>query len=512
MRIVWLLAGAIAAVAVLALGLVVNGLTTGQEQEASRESTTFFDDAPLATEEDQSSEAGGNDPGELLVPEASDDKGAQDATEDANQPQIPQVPSPSPVIVEGDDSTSNGASPSSNNDSNSTSVTTPGTPTGLAVTAGLASASLTWTAPADNGGAAVSDYIVETSADDSSWSIFSDGVSSATSAIVSGLSNGVTYYFRVSAKNSAGSSDPTASVTSTMTVSPGNPTSLTLTATSRTTATLTWSAPANNGGAPITDYLLERSTDGLSWSTVNDGVGVGTSQSFTGLTTATTYYFRVAAINSVGTGSFTTISQQWLLVPNVPTSLAITPGSGQADLNWTAPADDGGASITDYVIEQSLDESSWTIFNDGVSASTSATVTDLSNGTTYYFRVSATNSVGTGDPSSSESSDLIIPPGAPTGLTRTYAGGPCTNHSVQLSWNAPLDDGGGSIAAYVIERSNDGDNWTTLTSSESSTSYTDSSPEVSNGGTFAYRVAAANSAGTGTAASLPLKTIPAFCA
>lgn len=64
---------------------------------------------------------------------------------------------------------------------------------------------------------------------------------------------------------------------------------------------LSWSAPAN-GGKPITDYRVERSLDGSSWSVLDDGVLPTTGYVDAGLTNGTTYFYRVAAVNAVGTG------------------------------------------------------------------------------------------------------------------------------------------------------------------------------------------------------------------
>ena len=82
-----------------------------------------------------------------------------------------------------------------------------------------------------------------------------------------------------------------------------------------------------------------------------------------------------------------------------------TTSSGQ--LSWTAPTA-GGSAITDYVIQYSTDDSTWSTFDDGTSTSTTATVTCLTNDTTYYFRVAAVNSSGTGDFSSSSSVSVDI--------------------------------------------------------------------------------------------------------
>lgn len=97
-------------------------------------------------------------------------------------------------------------------------VTAPGAPTGLTATAGVGQVSLAWTAPASNGGAPITDYRVEYSANDGvSWSTFSDGVSTATTAAVTGLTAGAAYLFRVSAINSAGTGAASATATATPT-------------------------------------------------------------------------------------------------------------------------------------------------------------------------------------------------------------------------------------------------------------------------------------------------------
>ena len=71
-------------------------------------------------------------------------------------------------------------------------------------------------------------------------------------------------------------------------------------------------------------------------------------------------------------------------------------GSGEVRLTWAAPSSDGGSPVTDYVIEQSTNGTTWVTVVDGVSTATSFKVSGLTNGTTYQFRVSAHNAVGDG--------------------------------------------------------------------------------------------------------------------
>lgn len=86
-------------------------------------------------------------------------------------------------------------------------------------------------------------------------------------------------------------------------------------------------------------------------------------------------------------------------VPNAPTGLTGTPGDGQIELSWTAPADNGGTPVTGYRVEYSLSlpfdsmgppaEGTCGMMSTGSSTATSCTATGLDNGTAHYFRVLA---------------------------------------------------------------------------------------------------------------------------
>jgi hypothetical protein len=95
--------------------------------------------------------------------------------------------------------------------------------------------------------------------------------------------------------------------------------------------------------------------------------------------------------------------------PAAPTGFAATAGNGGVALSWNSGSN-GGSPITDYLIEYSTDGSTWLTFSDGTSSSTSATVSGLTNGTAYSFRVSAINSVNTGSASSVVSATPTLPP------------------------------------------------------------------------------------------------------
>ncbi|MDE1812870.1 MAG: fibronectin type III domain-containing protein, partial [Thaumarchaeota archaeon] len=194
---------------------------------------------------------------------------------------------------------------------------------------------------------------------------------------------------------------------------PQSPTGLSATAVSSSEIDLSWTAPSNDGGSAITGYDIERSTDsGSTWNTLVANTGSSsTTYSDTGLTPSTSYTYRVSAINSVGnsspsnTASATTSSGTVATVPQPPTGLTATvASSSEIDLSWTAPANNGGSAITGYKVERSPDGTNWsTIQSNTGSTATTYSDTGLTSSTTYTYRVSAINSVGTGSPSNTAS-------------------------------------------------------------------------------------------------------------
>ncbi len=99
-----------------------------------------------------------------------------------------------------------------------------------------------------------------------------------------------------------------------------------------------------------------------------------------------------------------------IFVPDEPVNLAVTIGDQNVSLSWSQPFSDGGSPISDYVIEYKLTSGGvWSVLGDGVSTSTTAIVSGLSNDNSYDFRVSAVNGIGQGLVSAS----VTATPGAP---------------------------------------------------------------------------------------------------
>ena len=425
-----------------------------------------------------------------------------------------------------------------------TTSTSLGAPTGLMARAnGQTQIDLSWTAPANDGGASVTDYKIEVCAQDtavrcdtdSDWSeLDAATVSTATTYAHTGLTAGTTRHYRVSAINSAGTGDASA-VASATTVSavapPGAPTGLTARANGPTQIDLSWTAPANDGGRAIVYYSIDVCAQATAaecdteaeWSRLS--LSLITTHAHTGLTAGTTRHYRVLANNGFDSptsavASATTTSAA-ATAPGAPTGLTATArGAAQIGLSWTAPANDGGSAITDYKIEVCAQataaacdtETEWSELDSAtVSTDTAYAHSGLTAGTTRHYRVSAVNSVGTGDASAvaSATTAAVAPPGAPTGLTATARGAA----RIDLSWTAPANDGGSALIAYTIDvcaqataAACDTDaEWSALAGVIPPTT-TYAHTGLTAGSTRHYRVWAVNSAGAGPASAVASAT------
>ena len=387
-------------------------------------------------------------------------------------------------------------------------ATAPGRPTGLTATAhSTTQINLSWTAPSDDGGAAITGYRIEESNNGSTWSELVANTSS-TSHSVAGLSAGSTRYYRVYASNSAGESSASDVASATTWDVPSAPRSLRARPIGQTQIDLQWSAPADTGGVPIAGYQIEVSSDGSSW-TVQVEDTLARSYSHVNLTSGSTWYYRVSARNQVGMGPTSTPVRATTAAgrPSAPVDLIATPaGRTRIDLDWDPPAYDGGSPVTGYRIEVSVNGGgTWDIeVGNTESTSTRYAHTGLTPDTTLHYRVSAINVVdnvaGAGEPSDVVSATTAPDvPDAPTGLTATAAG----QTQIDLAWNAPADDNGAEITGYRIEASRTGTSgWSAVAEDTRSTdteySHTGLTPDT----TLYYRVSAINSQGAGPASNV----------
>ncbi|MBO2597336.1 tandem-95 repeat protein [Shewanella algae] len=431
----------------------------------------------------------------------------------------------------------------------------PGAPTSVNAVASDASATVSFSAPASTGGAAISSYTVTSTP----GGLTTSGAGSPLT--VSGLSNGTDYSFTVSASNTAGTGPAS---------SPSN------TVTPKANQTISFNNPGAQsfGSAPT---LTATASSGLTPVFSSNSTGVCTITASGTLTFVTTGICSIDA-DQAGDSSYNaapTVTQSFTVnavVPGAPTSVNAVASDASATVSFSAPASTGGAAISSYTVTSSPG---------GFTASGAGsplTVSGLSNGTDYSFTVSASNTAGTGPASSP--SNTVTPkanqsisfsnPGAqdfgttPTltatassGLTPVFSSGStgvCTitttgtlsfisagscsinadqagdsdynaaptvtqsftvnavvpgvptsvnavasDASATVSFSAPASTGGAAISSYTVTSSPGG-----LTASGTGSPLTVSG--LSNGTGYSFTVSASNIAGTGPASS-PSNTV-----
>jgi|GEM_PF-3556131 len=392
--------------------------------------------------------------------------------------------------------------PSNEDHATPTSSSAPSAPaqvSGLSATAvSPTEISLSWTQPSDFGSSPITGYKIEVKSGSGSYStLVSNTGSTSTLYRHTGLTTGTAYTYKVSAINSVGtgaasgeqSATPTSSSTS---GTPGAPTGLTASASSGTQINLSWSAPANNGGYPVTGYKIEYKIGSGSYSTLVTNTGTSsTTYSHTGLTSGQSYSYRVSAVNSVGVGaasneaSSTLESSSSASPPSAPSSLSAASASKtQINLSWSAPANNGGSQVTGYKIEVKKGSGSYeTLVANSQSTLTSFSHTGLATGSTYYYRVYALNSAGTGAPSeaSATAQDTVAPALSATAVSPT---------SITLSWVPPSQTYNQAIKGYKIEEKISVDDHVTIVDNTGTTATSYTITGLTTGSSHTYVVSA----------------------
>lgn len=280
----------------------------------------------------------------------------------------------------------------------------PGAPTGAQGTAGDGQATVSWQAPSSDGGNPIDQYEVTASPGGATAVVDGDTLE----ATITGLANGTAHTFTVRARNGAGYGPASAaSAAVTPRTSPGSPTGVAAVA-GNGQATVSWTAPASDGGSAVDAYEVEASPGGAKVQVGADS----TTATVAGLANGTAYTFVVRARNDAGFGADSVPSSAVTPAgePGRPAKPTVRSGDRRAVVSWTAAAANG-SPVTGYTVTASPGGATVTV--DGTS--TSATVSGLSNGTAYTFTVVASNAVGSSP--ASPTSDAVVPAAPPAGRT-----------------------------------------------------------------------------------------------
>ena len=308
---------------------------------------------------------------------------------------------------------------------NETPATAPDAPSSLEATSGDESVTLRWTASYDGGRAVTGhQYRRKTTGAFGAWqdiALSAAGGANATSYPVTSLTNGTAYTFEVQARNPEGNSGPSNQASATPVAADTTAPVLMSATTTALALGLTYDEDLDTGSEP-TPSAFTVTVDGASRAVT--GVSVDETKVLLTLASAVragetvTVSYTVPAMNPLrdeASNPAAPFADHLVTnivpatAPDAPTGLEATPGDGSVTLRWTASAHDGGSAITGYqycrkegTAASCTAEGDWTDIAEsapGGANATGYTVTDLTNGTGYTFRVRARNAEGDSGPS-----------------------------------------------------------------------------------------------------------------
>lgn len=263
------------------------------------------------------------------------------------------------------------------------------------------------------------------------------------------------YAFRVIATNEIGESEPSDPVSLRSAVAPDAPSAPVKTFADGTRIEIEWDPPAGTGGDAITKYeVFMDDTSGSGFQSLGfttDG-SVTTWAQTDSIVEGDSYYFKVSAYNSISQGSLSSASDKIIAatVPGQPDAPTLVSQSKAAiSIAWQAPSSDGGDPIIAYEIRWNGGTGS--VFN-AIGTHTDlgdlefTKDTNLNAGTTYEFKVIATNEVGSSLESSSVAIKAAQAPIAPDAPVKVAA----DRTSIQITWSPPADNGASEITGYKV--------------------------------------------------------------
>ena len=339
-----------------------------------------------------------------------------------------------------------------------------------------------------------------------------------TSACLDGFGPVTSHVFRVVAINAFGESKPGPDSAEFQTKPgvPDTPAAAQVTSSTWSDIALTWEPPKDNG-APVESFTVQqRLADSDNWAVI--GTTAANAIAAGKLEPATSYVFRVIAMNTVGASMPGRDTEQITTAPGppgpagMPRAVGVTPNS--LSIEWDQ-AEDHGEAIQNYSVEYCTASSEWAKAGD-TGAMTSYTANDLRPLASYAFRVTASNSVGAGvvGPASQSIATEAAAPAKPTGPQMAAV----TASSLTVEWVAP-DDNNTAITGYRVERRDPGSaEWNVVSSFQARTDL--SCGDLKPASSYMFRVTAVSAAGESevgdesermqTRAAVPSRPFPAM--
>ncbi|HVO77942.1 MAG TPA: fibronectin type III domain-containing protein [Methanomassiliicoccales archaeon] len=383
----------------------------------------------------------------------------------------------------------------------------PTEPCNVTALPGNGQVSLSWEAPNSTGSSPVLEYWVYRCREGQPLELLVT-LGNVRSYTDTGLTNGVSYSYRVAARNLAGIGSMSGLVEAVPRTVPtvpldvrGSPGNLFI--------NLSWSAPAFDGGAPVTSYCVYLvGSNGIENFLASTNCTYYVSSD---LELGTMYRYRVSAVNIAGEGAESEVVEASPdILPGSPQDIAAQAGVRSITLSWSAPSSNGGSPLVGYAVLRGSSSGSEV---EMAKVGTVTTYEDLAldDGSTYYYIVRAMNALGFGAPSAevyARTADLVLPD-----FLAIVPG----DGTLNLSWTYPVEQLSEVLHAWIYRSIEPGQEVLVATLGKV-TSYGDT--DLVNGQTYYYQIGAETAAGvalseelSGTPRAVPdppqqLKAVP----
>ena len=210
--------------------------------------------------------------------------------------------------------------------------------------------------------------------------------------------------------------------------------------------TASWTVPEDADASYVARAFTAQSGGTIAGSCTSDEG----SCTITGLSTGTTYYVAVSAVNELGEGDpAARIAGTPATAPSAPRAVAVVAGPERLQVTWTAPASTGGRPVTGYTARAYAASTGGSPLRACTAAASARTciLSPLTDGTRYWVDVRATNDAGTSGASAPRVSG--VPRTRPSAPRAVYARS--AERRIKVGWTAPASNGGSAITGYQVQ-------------------------------------------------------------
>lgn len=313
---------------------------------------------------------------------------------------------------------------------------------------------VTWDTPTTDDSAAVTGYDVKVSGDNGYEKTYSVSGPASSYDFVLPPAHGVTFTATVITKSEIGQADPAFTTFTEPTLEASAPQNVTASNVSATGATVSWSAPADDGGYAVEGYIVQLFDSNGRQVSRSSFDSSTFSYTYSNLPQGENYTAKIIARNSF-TGYGDAASTSFSLaaqVPSASTYVGVNPTGVDADGNyvydvvWNS-SNANGSAVTSYTVTINGSNGFEKTVTVGADATKASLVIPSQHDVNFVATVTANSSIGSSDPASSSIfTESVGSPTKVTGLTAT-----ATTSSVELNWNTPTDDGGVPIDHYRVD-------------------------------------------------------------